>query len=106
MKKHPPQSPFEGGLKRGITRAVFSLILLAGICVAEGETKPRIPAPVMTFHGADWLERPEREAEERPAEVIEAMGLKPGDQVGDIGAGTGYFSRRFAKAVAPGGKVF
>ena len=40
------------------------------------------------------------------AQVVEALGLRPGQDVADIGAGTGYFSVRFAKAVGPGGKVF
>lgn len=66
----------------------------------------RAPAPVMSFHGADWLERPERDAEERPEEVIAAMGLKAGDVVADIGCGSGYFTRRFAKAVGETGKVY
>lgn len=66
----------------------------------------RKPAPIMSFHGADWLERPEREEEERPAEVIAAMGLKAGDVIADIGCGTGYFSRRFAKTVGETGKVY
>lgn len=66
----------------------------------------RTPAPVMSYHGADWLERPEREQEEKPDEVIKAMGLSDGDIVADIGCGTGYFARRMAKAVARTGKVY
>lgn len=82
------------------------LLALLLVVPAFADAAPRTPAPVMTFHGADWLERPEREAEERPAEVIAAMGLKPGDVVADIGCGTGYFARRFAKAVGDTGKVY
>ena len=51
-------------------------------------------------------ERPERESWQKPDEVVQALGLKNGDVVADIGAGTGYFSRRFARAVAPDGKVY
>ena len=51
-------------------------------------------------------ERPERDAWQKPDEVIRALGLKDGDVVADIGAGTGYFARRFAKAVGPRGKVY
>lgn len=66
----------------------------------------RVPAPVMSSHGADWLERPEREIEERPDLVLEAMQLREGDVVAEIGAGSGYFSRRVARAVGPRGVVY
>src|SRR5262249_53141450 len=82
------------------------LAFVMSLAVRADDVPPRKPAQVMTFHGADWLERPEREQEEKPDEVIKTMGLKPGDVVADIGCGTGYFSRRMAKAVAPDGKVF
>jgi ubiquinone/menaquinone biosynthesis C-methylase UbiE len=60
----------------------------------------------MTYHGAAWLERADREGEQRPAEVIRAMGLKDGDVVADLGCGTGWFARRMARAVAPRGRVY
>ena len=56
--------------------------------------------------GADWLERPGRDEEQRPDEIVRTMGLKPGDVVADLGAGTGYFTRRLARAVAPSGRVY
>jgi predicted methyltransferase len=87
-------------------RVLAALALFTCLSVLADQPTSRTPAPVMTFHGADWLERPEREQEEQPDEVIKTMGLKPGDIVADIGCGTGYFSRRMAKAVAPGGKVY
>lgn len=63
-------------------------------------------AHFMTHQGAMWLERPEREEEEQPTRLIEALKLKPGDVVADIGAGSGYLSWRMAKRVAPGGRVY
>jgi len=66
----------------------------------------RKPAEVMTFHGADWLERPERAAEEKPEEIFKVMELKAGDTVVDMGCGTGYFARRMARVVGPAGKVY
>lgn len=63
-------------------------------------------AHFMTHEGAPWLDRPERDQEERPDLVMEALALKPGDLVADIGCGTGYFSWRMAKAVAPKGIVY
>ena len=62
-------------------------------------------AGVMGWQGAAWLEREEREKEERTDLLLKALALKPGMTVADIGAGTGYLSRRMASVVAPEGKV-
>jgi ubiquinone/menaquinone biosynthesis C-methylase UbiE len=62
-------------------------------------------AGVMGWQGAAWLEREEREREERTDLLMAALALRPGMVVADIGAGTGYLSRRMASAVAPTGKV-
>jgi protein-L-isoaspartate O-methyltransferase len=63
-------------------------------------------AQVMGHQGADWLERPEREAEEKPALLMQALKIKPGEAVADIGAGTGYYSRRLAQSVGTRGVVY
>ncbi|HWY78136.1 MAG TPA: methyltransferase domain-containing protein [Verrucomicrobiae bacterium] len=63
-------------------------------------------AQVMGHQAADWLERPEREAEEKPSLAVEALDLKPGETVADIGAGTGYYTRRLALKVGTNGTVF
>ena len=63
-------------------------------------------ASFMSHLGAPWLERPEREREERPDQLLEALALRPGDVVADIGCGTGYHVRRFAEAVGPTGRVY
>ena len=63
-------------------------------------------AHVMGHQGADWLERPERAEEEKPDQMIELLGLKNGQVVADIGAGTGYISWRMAQKVRPNGKVY
>jgi precorrin-6B methylase 2 len=60
---------------------------------------------VMGWQGAAWLEREERNREERTDLLLTALALQPGTVVADIGAGTGYLSRRMAPAVMPGGKV-
>lgn len=63
-------------------------------------------AHVMGHQAADWLERPERETEERTSKLVELLRLKPGEVVADIGAGTGYLTRQMAVKVSPGGRVF
>jgi SAM-dependent methyltransferase len=63
-------------------------------------------AKVMSYHGAYWLERPERAQEERPDIVLAALDLKPGMKVADIGAGSGYYSSRLAERVGKDGFVY
>jgi len=63
-------------------------------------------AQVMGHEAADWLERPNRELEERPDLLMPALKLKPGDSVADIGCGSGFYTRRLATAVGPKGVVF
>jgi predicted methyltransferase len=63
-------------------------------------------AQVMGWQGAAWLEREQREREERGSLLLRELGLKPGMRVADVGAGTGYYSRRIAPLVGPTGKVY
>lgn len=67
--------------------------------------KGRVIAPAMSYWGADWLERPDRESTERPEQVLDALKIAPRSTVADLGAGTGYFSLRLAKRVGPQGRV-
>jgi len=63
-------------------------------------------AHVMGWQGAAWLERAEREQEERTDLLLPELRLKPGMRVADVGAGTGYIARRMARLVGPAGKVY
>ena len=58
-------------------------------------------ADVMSFHGADWLVRAEREDEERPEQMLDALKIRPGDTVADVGAGVGYHQRPPEQARRP-----
>lgn len=60
----------------------------------------------MGMSGAEWLERSERESEEHPEAALDAIGIRPGMTVADVGAGTGYFTLRLARRVGPSGKVY
>ena len=62
-------------------------------------------AQVMGPGGILWLERAERESEEQPQLVIDALEIKPGQTIADLGAGSGYYSFRIAPLVGPAGKV-
>ena len=52
------------------------------------------------------LEDPKRDAWQKPREVIDALDLRPGERIADIGAGSGYFALRFAHHVGADGRVF
>lgn len=56
-------------------------------------------------HWAKVFDNPERDAWQRPDEVIAALKLQPDAIVADVGAGTGYFAARLARA-APQGRVY
>ena len=49
---------------------------------------------------------PARDAWQKPAEVVAALGLRPGETACDVGAGPGYFTLRLAAAVGNAGRVY
>lgn len=67
--------------------------------------KGRVIAPAMSYLGADWLERAERDSLDQPDKVLDTIGITPGSTIADIGAGTGYYSVRLAKRVGSHGRV-
>ena len=95
-----------------LTIAAFLLAVSSGGSRAqEASVAPTIN---QNFKSADldvegWATRftgESREAFNARMEVLKAIGLKPGDTVADVGAGTGIYTRLFAQAVGPGGKVY
>jgi ubiquinone/menaquinone biosynthesis C-methylase UbiE len=68
--------------------------------------KGREIAQVMSHFGASWLERREREDEEKPKELLKALKIEAGSSVVDIGAGSGYYSFRLSPLVGEKGKVY
>jgi precorrin-6B methylase 2 len=63
-------------------------------------------AHVMGYQGAAWLERESREKEERTDLLIQSLNLKAGMTIADIGAGTGYLSKKMATRVGNAGTVY
>src|SRR5437899_9713620 len=95
-------------LRIGLALSLLWIALGRGDALAQA-THPatgREIAPVMGVGGADWLVRSEREAEEAPGAALDAIGLKKGDVVADIGAGVGYFTWRMAERIGPEGRVY
>lgn len=56
-------------------------------------------------HWTSVFDDPERDAWQKPAELVTALGLERQDRVADIGAGTGYLLSYLSKAVGPTGAV-
>ena len=71
------------------------LFLVFGL-LQIGSAEPRNPVP----EELQYLEEPDRGEWQMAERVIETLRLRESDVVADIGAGTGYFSRRFARQVA------
>jgi ubiquinone/menaquinone biosynthesis C-methylase UbiE len=63
-------------------------------------------APGLGVGGAEWMERNERELEDMPEAALDAIGIKPGMKIADVGAGVGYFTLRLARRVGPTGVVY
>ena len=76
------------------------MFLLAA--AASGQV-PHQHHPPSSDEYAKVLEDPSRDEWQKPHDVIVALDLKATDSVADIGAGTGYFARRFANHA---GKVY
>jgi SAM-dependent methyltransferase len=126
MLNHIPQAPL--GMSRTLFKSLFRRILVCnalflagafagGLSLWLGESttilaadrpqqyKGRTIAPVMSAAGADWLTREDREKYEQPERVLDALEIRPGMTVADVGAGVGYFTFRLARRVESKGQV-
>lgn len=96
--------------RRAFLRILLALLLAAGpLAAQEQSVRPGINR---NFENPNWqrwvdtFERPGREVYARRDAIVTASRVRPGMDVADIGAGTGLFTRLFARAVAPGGTVY
>ena len=79
---------------------------IAASAPVPAPARDRAPAETMSYLGADWLTRPERIEEEQPDRMLDALGIRPGMVVADIGAGVGYHALKIAPRVGPAGRVY
>jgi len=63
-------------------------------------------AYVMGHQAADWLERPEREQEEKTEAMVEALKFREGEIVADIGVGSGYVARKISQRIGDQGLIY
>jgi ubiquinone/menaquinone biosynthesis C-methylase UbiE len=87
-------------------------MLLLVTCAAPAFSQTSAPPAEMHHRHGDVqayiasLEDPARDAYQKPDEVLKALALRKGEVVADIGAGSGYFTLRFAHAVGAAGRVY
>lgn len=88
---------------------IMSLMTVINASAQEKSVKPGINDAFRNPNVKEWVEKFEgesRETFEKRKEVVEACQIKPGQVVADIGAGTGLYTRLFAKEVDTKGKVY
>ena len=101
-----------------LSRRTLPTLLAATVCIAvviaslvaqQPGVHPvsgRVYALPMGVAGAPWLDRSEREREEDPDLAMRLIRVQRGSAVADLGAGSGYFTVRLARAVGAAGKVY
>lgn len=94
-------------------RAVFpgAGLLLAASAAAFAQAPAATPHEMHRRHGDPAayraaLDDPARDGYQKPDQVMKALALREGEVVADIGAGTGYFTLRMARAVGERGRVY
>ena len=87
-----------------LSLAMACCLLSVTVFAAEEHQQHRQPADIKQY--LEQLDSEERDQYQKPRQVIDALNLKPGLAVADLGSGSGYFTRRFIEAVTETGKVY
>jgi ubiquinone/menaquinone biosynthesis C-methylase UbiE len=95
--------------------AFLALVLLAAV-FSSGSGSAALQAPrdqhdAHRLHGDPAayiaaLDDPKRDAYQKPHEVVQALAIKDGELIADIGAGSGYFTLRLAQHVGDSGRIY
>jgi ubiquinone/menaquinone biosynthesis C-methylase UbiE len=107
IMRHPVRDIF-----RSLSAALAVIVVFVAAPAASAQEKsvrPGINTPFQNPDVKEFLGKFEVESREifaRRNEIVAACKLKPGMVIADVGAGTGLFTRLFAREVSPGGKVF
>ncbi len=97
-------------MKRRLSAIAFLCVLGVAPPAVGRQSKPMTMEEMHKLHQDSkayiaLLDDPARDAYQKPHEVVMALGLKEGDRIADIGAGSGYFALRFARHVGAAGRV-
>jgi ubiquinone/menaquinone biosynthesis C-methylase UbiE len=82
-------------------RAILAALVLAAAVADIGAQKKLFPPEQL-----GKLEGPDRDAWQRPEQVMDALRIAEGSSVADVGAGGGWFTMRLANRVKPNGRVY
>jgi predicted methyltransferase len=96
---------------------IFAASLVASLSLSACMHEPSAPGAASAASNPSYIaaavadsNRPDadklRDANRKPEQTLEFMGVKPGSQIAEILPGGGYFTRIFSKAVGPSGHVY
>ncbi len=89
----------------GRARLPLLLALFAAAGAAAAAQEPR-HGRLFPPENLGLLEGPDRDAWQRPDQIMDALGIADGATVADLGAGAGWFTIRLARRVGPNGRVY
>jgi predicted methyltransferase len=95
-------------MTRTASRLLGSIVLLAmfGSLSVTGQQQPRRPGRIFSPTELGLLEAPDREAWQKPDQVMDSLQIAEGSVAADLGAGGGWFTIRLARRVGPNGRVY
>jgi SAM-dependent methyltransferase len=94
-----------------IRATVIMVIAMVSIVEAGLQARNQARAEQHTGHlfppeKLGLLESPDRDAWQKPDQIMDALGIAEGSRVADIGAGAGWFTIRLARRIGPNGLVY
>src|SRR5713226_5452667 len=91
-----------------MTKLRLSMVLLAvfGSLSIAGQQPPHRPGRIFSPTDIGLLEAPDREAWQKPDQVMDSLQIAEGSVAADLGAGGGWFTIRLARRVGPNGTVY
>jgi ubiquinone/menaquinone biosynthesis C-methylase UbiE len=90
-----------------VRSALIALLFVSSVACKRNEAKGQTGSGTASTVRTEDTEREQArfDSERHPEKVVEALGIKPGSKVADVGAGSGLLTVHLARAVKPGGKV-